>query len=142
MRQYIRHPTDIPLHYRVANAPENGHPYLHDVSTGGLSFTSDQCFETGQVLTIQIHVSDPPFETQGKVVWCHPRDERYQVGICFDSMEQAFALRMVEQICHIEKYREVVRELEHRELSSEEAAHEWIERHAQDFPAWNPSHDV
>ena len=142
MRQYIRHPTDIPLHYQVADAPEECHPHLRDVSTGGLSFTADQPFKQGQILTIQIDVTDPPFEIKGEVVWCHSRDDEYQVGVCFDSVEQAFALRMVEQVCHIEQYRAAVRQLENRELSSEEAAHEWIQRHARDFPAWNPPHDA
>ncbi|GGX41474.1 PilZ domain-containing protein [Saccharospirillum salsuginis] len=141
MRQYIRHPTDIPLHYQVADAPEECHPHLRDVSTGGLSFTADQPFEQGQILTIQIDVTDPPFEISGEVVWCHARDGEYLVGVCFDSVEQAFALRMVEQVCHIEQYRAAVRQLENRELTAEEAAHEWIQRHARDFPAWNPSND-
>ncbi len=138
MRQYIRHPTDIPLHYHLADEPEECHPRLKDVSTGGLSFSTDQPFDAGQMLRIRIDVTDPPFEIQGQVVWCHAQDDHYLVGISFDSVEKAFAIRMVEQVCHIEQYRSAVKQLERRELSSEEAAQEWIERHARDFPAWQP----
>jgi hypothetical protein len=42
---------------------------------------------------------------------------------------------MIEQICHIEHYRKEVKLAEGRELSSEEAADEWIKRYAGDFPA-------
>jgi hypothetical protein len=41
---------------------------------------------------------------------------------------------MIEQICHIEHYRKEVKLVEGRELSSEEAADEWITRYAGDFP--------
>ena len=42
---------------------------------------------------------------------------------------------MIEQICHIEHYRAEVEGKEGRELSSQEAAKEWISSYAGDFPA-------
>ena len=42
---------------------------------------------------------------------------------------------MIEQICHIEHYRKEVARVEGRELSTQEAASEWISRYASDFPA-------
>ena len=41
---------------------------------------------------------------------------------------------MVEQICHIEHYRIKVKENDGRDLNIEEAAQEWIEKYARDFP--------
>ena len=41
---------------------------------------------------------------------------------------------MVEQICHIEQYKQDVFEKDGRRLSGEQAALEWIEKYATDFP--------
>lgn len=137
MRQYIRHPTDIPLHYHVAEESENEAPHPRDISAGGISFSTDHKLNAGQKLDIQIEVNGQPFSIEGKVVWCHPQNDHYLVGVCFQTPEEAFAVRMVEQVCHIEQYREAVMRQEHRDLTTEEAAREWIKRHARDFPAWD-----
>jgi hypothetical protein len=47
---------------------------------------------------------------------------------------------MVEQVCHIEDYRRSVLRTERRELSLDEAAAEWIAKHAADFPQIGPVH--
>ena len=52
----------------------------------------------------------------------------------FLDAEDAFLARMVEQVCHIEDYRKSVHRIEGRELSPEEAAMEWIEKYASQFP--------
>jgi hypothetical protein len=41
---------------------------------------------------------------------------------------------MVEQVCHIKQYSKEILEKEGRKLSDEEAAVEWIEKYAKDFP--------
>jgi hypothetical protein len=41
---------------------------------------------------------------------------------------------MIEQICHIESYRRDVAQQEGRQLTTEEAAVEWISRYASSFP--------
>lgn len=137
MRQYIRHPTDIPLHFCLADDAEHEDPHPRDISAGGISFSTEEWLEPGQNLNIRIEVNQQPFSIDGKVVWCHPQNDHYLVGVCFQSSEEAFAVRMVEQVCHIEHYREVVRRQEHRDLTTEEAAREWIKRHARDFPVWD-----
>ena len=52
-------------------------------------------------------------------------------------METAFAVRMIEQVCHIEQYRQQVSKKEGRELSRDGAALEWITQHAALFPELN-----
>jgi hypothetical protein len=44
-------------------------------------------------------------------------------------------VRLIEQICYIEHYRQEVLISEGRKLTSEQAALEWIEKFAQDFPS-------
>jgi phage tail tape-measure protein len=41
---------------------------------------------------------------------------------------------MVEQLCYIEQYKQMVKTLEDRNISGEEAAMEWIEKYAGEFP--------
>jgi hypothetical protein len=56
------------------------------------------------------------------------------VGVRFEDRDTAISVRMVEQVCHIEQYKLQVRETEGRELTGEQAAMEWIEKHAHEFP--------
>jgi hypothetical protein len=58
----------------------------------------------------------------------------YELGVTFLEAEDAFRARMVEQLGHIEDYRRSVQRIEGRELDMDEAAHEWIEKYAANFP--------
>ncbi|WP_366522124.1 hypothetical protein [Candidatus Accumulibacter sp. ACC003] len=49
--------------------------------------------------------------------------------------DRAFATRMVEQVQHIEHYRQEVLRVEGRELDGDSAALEWITRFAAHFPS-------
>ena len=69
-----------------------------------------------------------------KVAWCRETEHGYELGVEFLDQDDAFRARMVEQICHIETYREQVQQTEHRDLSPEQAAHEWISKFAEEFP--------
>ena len=55
------------------------------------------------------------------------------IGIEFAAEAEAFRARMVEQICHIERYHRQ-QQAEGREVSEEQAAIEWIDRYAATFP--------
>jgi len=73
----------------------------------------------------------PAFEAPAaRVAWCQNEGGQYTVGVQFLESEEAFRVRLVEQICHIENYRREVAQGEGRELTSEEAALEWISRFA------------
>ncbi|WP_313952899.1 hypothetical protein [Accumulibacter sp.] len=49
--------------------------------------------------------------------------------------DRAFATRMVEQVQHIERYRQEVLRVEGRVLDGDSAAWEWISRYAALFPS-------
>lgn len=146
MRKYIRHPSDIPINFCVSEA---GVPVPHrvkDVSVGGLCFSSDRPVRRGTAIRIRIPlVLQPPvqadettqsteFDAEGVVAWCRREAEGYAVGVQFADPSTRFGMRMVEQICHIEHYRADIFQSEGRSLTSEEAAREWIERYAAEFP--------
>ena len=101
---------------------------------GGLSFRPKDKLASGVLISIRIPLLGEYVQVSGQVVWCHKQREAYEVGVAFLDTEEAFRTRMVEQICHIEEYKNQVLEVEHRQLTSEQAAAEWIKKYADSFP--------
>ncbi len=137
MRQYIRHPSDIPIEVKLDEVVAEEQDYLNDISFGGLSFKAKARVSPGTFIRIRIPLVNPEFEVQAKVAWCRRSNESeiFNIGVVFLHSEEAYETRMVEQVCHIEHYKREVREKEGREISSEQAALEWIKRYASKFPA-------
>ena len=135
-RKYARHPTDIPIEvdYDLSGVVADKVDYLNNVSFGGLSFQSLKDLEIGAVINISIPLVKPVCHIRGRVVWCKPANEHFDVGVEFIEPERIFKARMVEQVCHIEHYKREMLEKEGRHLTGEEAALEWIKKFAADFP--------
>lgn len=134
MRNFIRHPSNIPIDFHMEELVTKGNEYLKNVSFGGLSFSSEQELTTGTVISIKIPFIQPVFQAVGRVSWCRPENDQFEVGIEFIDKDDMFRARMVEQICHIEQYKQEVLKKEGRKLNGEEAALEWIEKFAPMFP--------
>jgi hypothetical protein len=135
-RRFIRHPASIPIQLDYSSHSDRPEPHIgttRDVSAGGLSCYSDKLLSPGDFVEVRISIEDKPFKTIGHVIWCRRNNGGYLLGIGFSDMATAYAVRMVEQICHIEEYRLKVKNEEGRELNAEEAAMEWINIHAADF---------
>ncbi len=135
MRSFIRHPSDVPIEYRIDNSLRASRQRLKNVSFGGLAFGSQSYLAVGADIVVRITGIEPVFEVNGRVVWCRREHGEYSVGVQFLGENDSFRVRMVEQICHIELYKTEVKDKEGRLLSGEEAAQEWIARFAKDFPA-------
>ena len=136
-RAYIRHPLDMPIELELTQDSKPSSS-VQNVSVGGLCCRSGEHLSPGAHVRVRVPCVNPPFETDGAVVWCRHRDHEYDVGIRFCVPEDVFRARMVEQVCHIEQYRQKVLRTEGRCLSGEEAAREWIVRYAAHFPAVQP----
>ena len=134
MRQYIRHPSDIPIEYELGDIVAQKEEYLNDIGEGGVSFRAKNNIETGSIIMIRIPLREPIFEEKGIVAWCQKNNDRYDVGVKFKETSSEFRLRMIEQVCHIEHYKSEILEKEGRKLSGKEAAVEWISKYAKDFP--------
>lgn len=143
MRRFIRHPSDMPIDFQINESEPPVARRMRDVSLGGLCFTADRPMQRGMRIRIHIPVMLPrtpdgeipkPFEADGVVAWCRKEGPAYAVGVQFADQSTQFGVRMVEQVCHIEHYRYDVLQEEGRVLSSEEAAREWVERYAAEFP--------
>jgi len=131
-RQFIRHPTDIPLEFSVAGTVEKIN--IKDVGTGGLCFTSSHQVATGEQIHIIIPICKPEFDAQGIVRWCKPTGSTFLIGVAFQQKEVSFAVRMVEQICHIEDFRSQLNKQQGIDVSREQAAQQWIKQHGHTFP--------
>ena len=136
IRKYIRHPSDVPIMVMLDRVEDNdGDETLTNISLGGLSFVSSQAVDVFQRVRVCIPIIKEDNFIEGQVVWCEKARNGYEIGLEFDSSKEVFRLRMIEQICHIEHYRKEVEKREGRNLSTDEAAKEWISKYAGDFPA-------
>jgi hypothetical protein len=135
MRQYIRHPTDIPITVECQSITTTR--TLRDIGYGGLCFSSHERLARGTEVSISINVVSPPCNVFGHVIWCKPDNSHFELGVAFDTEADAFKTRMVEQICYIQQYKSDVLLREGRALSDQEAAIEWVEQFADKFPSEN-----
>jgi hypothetical protein len=142
-REYIRHPSDIPLQYTLIDEPHINTRSANNISLGGLSFITEEDLKVNSWLTITIPVNHDEFEVVGQVRWCKahndflsdpPTQKFFDVGIKFSDTLDVFSIRMVEQICYIEHYKKEILKKEGRKLSNDKAASEWIEKFAPKFP--------
>lgn len=131
-RKYIRHPVEIPIKISTSDCIDAC--TLKNISQGGLCVFNKQPFEKGEKVDITISVCEPEFNAKAIVRWCDESERNYFIGIAFLNEQDAFTARMVEQICHIEEYRQQAERQTGQVMSSEQAAREWIEKHAGSFP--------
>ena len=135
MREFIRHASDVPI--EIQCAPDSGYAERcgKNIGFGGLAFLSDAAIAPETILALRIPCLRPVFEVAtARVAWCKNEGGQYAVGVQFLDSKEAFRVRMVEQVCHIENYRRDVEIQERRKLTIEEAAKEWIKRYASSFP--------
>lgn len=139
LRKFIRHPSDVPLQVSLEwvddTDAKSQHPCekLANVSLGGLAFNSSRAIPNGQAVQISFPLLDKSHSLTGLVVWNKKNYNGFEIGLEFNDPDELFRLRMIEQICHIEHYRAEVKLHQNRQLSSEEAAKEWISLYAADF---------
>ena len=132
MRNYIRHPTSIPIHVS-SGTQTSADVVVNNLSAGGLSFVTNIPVKVGSVVDLMIPCVNPDYQGEGVIVWRRSQSaSEFEVGVRFASDDEYFRVRMVEQVCQIEEYRQQLAEVG-RKLSVEEAAHEWIKRFAADF---------
>lgn len=110
---------------------------LNNVSSGGLAFLSTEALSIGKTVKVRFPLLDQQHCLTGKVIWSKPNDQGFETGLQFEDPNELFCLRMIEQICHIEDYRSQLRQQQGRQLSSEEAATEWISLYAAQFPGFD-----
>lgn len=132
MRTFIRHPTSIPIQV-CAGGDGDTRVHVRNLSAGGLCFITDKPVKVGTLVEFDIPVTNPDYHGRGVIVWRREQSPKsYEVGMRFTTDDEFFRTRMVEQVCQIEDYRQRLA-LKGRQLTSEEAAMEWIERYSASF---------
>ncbi|WP_101760458.1 PilZ domain-containing protein [Oceanicoccus sp. KOV_DT_Chl] len=131
MRRFVRHPTDIPIAVTVTAASSGCS--MTSVSQGGLSCEVATQVAVGSMVNVAIPSVSPPYYGNAEVMWCRQCGEHFEIGLQFTDQEEAFKARMVQQVCQIEHYKNMVFEREGRWMDGDEAAAEWIQKYAADF---------
>jgi hypothetical protein len=131
-RKFFRHPVDVPIQVFPQELNTEKYVPMSDIGEGGIAFQTNVFFEDGTRLKVRIPHVHPPFEAIGVVCWHRRLDDQLEVGLMFLDEETAFRVRMVEQVCQIEKYR---KQLLAGGISAsfQDAASEWIEKYAAGF---------
>jgi len=124
----VEHPADLQL------------LRAHCIGMGGLAFRCASRLKPGAVVHLRIPYVDPEFETDARVVWCKRIGKSSELGVEFLNSDDAYKARMVEQVCHIEDYRQRILSTQGRKLTPEEAALEWISEFSSSFP--NPGSEA
>ncbi|WP_210396007.1 hypothetical protein [Motiliproteus sediminis] len=89
----------------------------------------------GSLVEVTISAFQQQTSALALVVECELDDDGYRFELHFLDQQQAFAVRMMEQLCHINSYSRLVSRTEGRQLGGNAAALEWIDRFAEQFPA-------
>lgn len=134
MREYIRHPADIPIEFQQDTQALHQNETLTNISQSGLAFHSHSELAVGTVLLLRITLYQPPYQARARVAWCRPTEVGFDVGAELLDPNDIFRSRMIEQLCHIEHYKQMVLRTQGRQLSGQQAALEWISKFAEQFP--------
>jgi hypothetical protein len=130
-RNYIRHPTNIPIEFTVKERTQSCP--MRDVNEAGLCFDSPEALTIGMTISVTLADFHPPFIAEGIVKWCSKVSSGFIIGMAFTNKATQYEVRMVEQICHIESYRRTLLKEWGIELTSSQAAKRWIKKYAAYF---------
>jgi len=88
----------------------------------------------GSRLRVEVVTADIRAVAMAVVTSCALNEHDYSVELAFLDSEQAFQIRMIEQLCCIQHYQALIQRRDGRRLDGNQAAQEWISRYAEDFP--------
>ena len=134
-RKYIRHPICLPLEYEKVKAEKRERAKTLDLSYGGLLFLSRTKISKKTEIVVMLPFKDKTFKIHGSVARCERDTDSslYEVGIEFTKVNDAFKVKLVEQLHLIEEYRSLRSLQLDREMTLKEASEEWIEKYSEQF---------
>jgi len=130
----IRHPQEIPIEVQSVGLRAQDCLPACNAGLAELVVEVSRCINVGEVVVVSMPSVNQGARICGKVIWLAKSADGYVIAVSFYSEKDAFRMRMIEQICHIEVYKKQVLAREGRALSDEEAAAEWITCFAASFP--------
>lgn len=140
-RRFIRHPFCFPLAYTTLSESSSGQGQVQrssstiDISEGGLLFSAKQEVKLNSLIRIKLPFQDKIFSVKARVLHCNRSAEAnlYNIGVCFEKYNDAFKVKLVEQMYLISEYRDLRSMQLGKEISLQEASQEWISRFAKRF---------
>ena len=139
-RRFMRHPMCLPLTYDVLKKVKSLKPKglkskTINVSRGGLLFSAKKSIDTDSVILINIPFQNKTFKIKAKVVHCSKNCDTnlYSVGVAFLRPNEAFKVKLIEQMYLISEYRDLRSVELGKEISLQEASEEWITRYSKRF---------
>jgi len=139
-RKFIRHPLCFPLAYSVV---EKGSPVdkketrskTINISVGGLMFAAKHPVDAGATIIVKMPFEDKIFNIKAKVVRCdrNPETKLNNIGVRFYRTNDAFKVKLIEQIYLISEYRDLKSMQTGKQMSLEAASREWIKRYSERF---------
>lgn len=132
MRGFIHHPTEFPILVSSEDNTKGDQTRLCSIGQEGVACRLHRELPPGAPVTLRIPLLQHEYRFSGRVTRCDRCANGFGVSILFKDETESFKSKMVEQVCQIEHYRrELLRD--GRDLDSETAAQEWIERYSNQF---------
>ncbi len=139
-RKFIRHPLCMPLAYKVLGGrkkdkKEEERTQTVNVSLGGLLFYSKNMVKEGTRIVINMPFEDKMFKVKALVVRCtkNPETRLFDVAVTFMRIQEAFKVKMIEQIYLIAEFRDLLSLQSGSQVSLEDASKKWIKRYSARF---------
>lgn len=134
-RKFFRHPIKVPIQLTQVENKPSVNSRAEDLSQGGLAFFWPEPIPEGTHLELGIPVEKQLFKVEGHVT--HSQKDihtgLFRTGVCFENSLSAFRAKLAEEILRIREYCEKMSLLRGRQITEEEAAQLWVDRHAADF---------
>ena len=139
-RRFIRHPVSLPLKYKVTGEEyldknKSRNSLTKNISRGGLLFTAKRPVKAESLIAIRMPFQEKIFDVRAKVVHC-TRDFKgklYNIGVCFQNPDEAFKVRLIEQMYLICEYRDLRSVQLGKNISLQDASLEWIKKYSEKF---------
>ncbi|MCX5680067.1 MAG: PilZ domain-containing protein [Candidatus Omnitrophica bacterium] len=139
-RRFIRHSLCFPLVYKIVDKGihddgKEARSKTINISMGGLLFAAKNPVEAGSTIIIKMPFENKTFNIRAKVVRCdkNPETKLNNIGVRFYRTNDAFKVKLIEQIYLISEYRDLKSMQLGRQVSLEEASREWIKRYSERF---------
>ena len=130
---FIQHPDTVAAQLCVTSDHASRGMDLVAHGHGGVCMPSQLGYLPGTPLQVRVRLGGRELRYHGLVLWRRVRQQAFELGLGFATDAAAYRARMVEQLCHIEAYRQHAY-VDGRPLDFETAAREWIARYSSGFP--------
>jgi len=130
---FIQHPPAVRVRLCVTADQDIPGMDLLAHGRGGVCVPSPLGYQPGTPLQVRVSLDGTEMRYHGLVLWRRAGPGAFELGLGFATDEGAYRARLIEQLCHIEAYRQRAA-ARGEELDFEVAAARWIARYSGGFP--------